>query len=544
MLVFLHCLKRKKKKNKEMISLQELKSNLEAEHKRDVRLTIIRNVLLLTVIVAVVLLIYFFAYNSAVSYFKGIADFFNPELNSSANTYMLIVAFVFLSGIAYGIYDIVRLFKRPAKIDEFIRKIEEGKVAANVFEHTVYKIIIPLIKIKLKLSPVVFMTVNFSQEIKSYKLPISPNFVPDAKTFLSGVNANDVRKAWYELYDGETTTTNETSTLNSTEEFKTFVDNELSNEINSVEKKRKKGSKVYIIFLAITIAVSAVFMLGNFFASTKSNYTQMFIIGFVAFSVVYYLILYFTKIRPSRSMALEESFDVQFKTKIFNRIIGYINPKFSYVMHGCISLPEFLEMGFFEEKQYKLSGNDQIIGKHSGVPFQLCDLQVTRKRNFSQENEAPDNVFEGQVFIAKFNKEFNGEVYIVAKNLDGKFSTKGDAGLHLDYLGEKVKLEDPEFMKMFKVYAENQLEARYILSASMMQRIKDLAKTDPKGKFMISFKNNRISVANNSHRNNFEVSMFKSISKDKQIVQFYEELCNQLRIIDDLKLNVNIWKSI
>ncbi len=527
-----------------MISLQELKNNLEAEHKRDVRLTIIRNALLLGVIIAIVVLVYFLAYNSAINYFKGLADFFNPKLNPSAKTYILVVGLVFVSGIGYAIYDIVKLFKRPAQIEEFISKIEEGKIAANVFEHTVYKIIIPLFKLKLQLSPVNFITVAFSQETKNYRLPISPSFVPDAKTFLSGVNANDVSKAWYELYDGETTTTNETSKLNSTEEFKTFVDKELASEIESVENKRKKGSKSYIIFLAIAIAMSAVFMGGNFLASTRANYTQMIIIGFIAFSVLYYLVIYFAKIRPSKNMALEENYDVQFKTKIFNRIINYINPNFKYVMHGYISLPEFLEMGFFEEKRYDLSGNDQIMGKHSGVPFQLCDLQVSRTRNFSQENESPDSVFEGQVFIAKFNKEFNNEVYIIPKNLDGKFSTKGDAGLHLDYLGEKVKLEDPEFMKMFKVYATNQLEARYILSTSMMQRIKDLAKSDPKGKFMISFKNNRISIANNSHRNNFEISMFKSISKDKQVVQFYEELCNQLRIIDDLKLNVNIWKSV
>ncbi|WP_018675347.1 DUF3137 domain-containing protein [Riemerella columbina] len=62
------------------------------------------------------------------------------------------------------------------------------------------------------------------------------------------------------------------------------------------------------------------------------------------------------------------------------------------------------------------------------------------------------------------------------------------------------------------------------------------------GKYFTSFRKNRISIANYSSKNNFEVSMFKSI-KDNMVAEFYDELRQQLQIIDDLKLNINIWKS-
>ena len=171
----------------------------------------------------------------------------------------------------------------------------------------------------------------------------------------------------------------------------------------------------------------------------------------------------------------------------------------------------------------------------------MCDLSAQRTRNFSSEKDGPDQVFYGQAFIAKFNKSFKDEVFIIPRKKKSFFNLS-DTSLHLSSFGSKVTLEDPEFMKMFDVYSDNQVEARYILSTSMMQRIKDMvSKTE--GEFYLSFRNNRISVLNNSWANRFEVSLFKSLTKDEQIIRFYEELCEQLHIIDDLKLNENIWKQ-
>ena len=39
---------------------------------------------------------------------------------------------------------------------------------------------------------------------------------------------------------------------------------------------------------------------------------------------------------------------------------------------------------------------------------------------------------------------------------------------------EKVKMEDVDFNRMFKIYAENELDAFYILTPNMMEKIKKL----------------------------------------------------------------------
>lgn len=522
----------------------ELKQLLIQAHKRDKRLTMVRYGLVTTTIAAIVVGAYFLSYGLFKAYVQGVIDFFDASKNPSANIYTIVVVAALLTGMGYIVYDLLRLGKRMQHIDAFIAKIEAGGVASHIFDQKVYKIKIWLGKITLNLYPMTQVSVAFAQETGTYKLPIPAFALPDLKTLLSGVNTADTDKAWYELYDGKTADTAARDALKPTADFEHFVDSELHEELQEVEQKRSKGKKNYYMYLIPSLLVAGAWMFFNYKMSAGDIKidSQTLMIGFVIVMVIYAAVVYLTKVLPAqrKNRPMEESFEHQYKTKVFSKMVAFINPNFKYVLHGHISLPEFLEMGFFENKQYDLDGNDQIMGKHSGVPFQLCDLSVERKRNFTSEKEGADNVFYGQVFVAKFNKSFKNDVYIVPKKMGGIFSSS-DTDLHLDYLGGKVQLEDPEFMKMFNVYAADQVEARYILTTAMMQRIKEMSLKN-KGKYLISFRNNRIAIANNSGRNNFEVSMFKSITKNKQSTQFYDELCAQLQMIDDLKLNINIWK--
>lgn len=520
------------------MTTSELKEILYQEHKRDLRLTFIGHFLVFLIALVVLALTYLYALDLAMNYFQGIADFMNGKNALITKILTALVPFIM---IGYFVVQWMRILKRPKQIEAFVTKIEEGKIAENISEYTIYKIIIPLVKIKLNLCPVNMAQVQFSRELKMFKLPIPSWAMPDLKTLLSGVDAADANKLWHELYDGETTENEAITPLKPLSTFDTFVKTELSNDLQEIDKKRGKFKFNYLYAIAMAVVFVGGFLYFQLgMASGKFNLdTTTIMIGFGIVSVLMMGISMLMQRKKPQQM--DEGHDLQFKTKVFKRMVEFINPNFKYIMHGHIGLAEFLEMGFFENKHYDLGGNDQIIGKHSGVPFQLCDLSASRTRNFSNEKDAPDEVFFGQVFIAKFNKEFKNDVYLIPKRLERFFNTD-DTSLHLEYLGEKVQLEDPEFMKLFNVYAQDQVEARYILSTNLMERIKGLIKSK-KDNYLISFRNNRISMANHSKKNNFEVSMFKSITKNNQVQEFYEELCNQLKIIDDLKLNINIWKG-
>lgn len=106
--------------------------------------------------------------------------------------------------------------------------------------------------------------------------------------------------------------------------------------------------------------------------------------------------------------------------------------------------------------------------------------------------------------------------------------------------GSLIKLEDPEFEKMFVVYGDDQIEARYILSTSLMRRIVDFKKKS-KRTIYISFVGSKIYVAVSYSRNLFEPRIFKTLLAFSPIKEYFEDLELVYGLVEDLNLNNRIW---
>ncbi len=68
------------------------------------------------------------------------------------------------------------------------------------------------------------------------------------------------------------------------------------------------------------------------------------------------------------------------------------------------------------------------------------------------------------------------------------------------------KTENPDFEKTFDVYSTDQIEARYLLSPSMMERLFALDREFNKN-ITISFRDSNILIAIPESRNHFEASI-------------------------------------
>lgn len=537
------------------MTTQDLKEGFLAEHRRDKKLTIVNYSMIgVLALVIIGLVIYFWDFVAAV--FQGSGDIFEGE-------YGWYYKFAFAAlAVGYIIFIVSRvntLNKRPQKIDELLASIDQNKLASNIDESVQYRIVLYLGKITVNLCPVNYVSVLLAGDSKIYNLPLHASYVPDLKTALSGVNVSEIEDAWNDLYvedEQQENGTQEATPIKTVDEFKKYISEELSDKIEEIDNSRKSTRRMTMICLAVGVIAVLAFIGYTQYSALTGGFTGLdmkSLLPFMIGGVVLFYIAYFVFFRPKQTKAVAEgqmdsvmaSSDFAFKTELFGKILNFASPDAKYVMHGHIGLPEFLESGMFrsENYHYSIDGNDLVIGRHSGVPYQFCDLTVLRKRGFKGKDENDDCVFYGQFFVARFNKLFSSPVYIQARNgIAGAFFNNS-IGNYTDFQGEKVELEDPEFMKMFNVYASDQIEARYILTASLMERIKELAKRT-KGEYYISFRNNKITVLNNSGKNNFEMKMSKSLMKnDNQVVvDFYQDICNQFAVIDDLKLNVKIWK--
>ena len=105
-----------------------------------------------------------------------------------------------------------------------------------------------------------------------------------------------------------------------------------------------------------------------------------------------------------------------------------------------------------------------------------------------------------------------------------------------------VKLDNPEFEKHFVVYSDDQIEARYILTHSMMKRLTDFRQKSGED-ISISFRGNNIYLAIHYNRDLFEPTVFSSLLNLQATLDYIKNLQLAISIVEELKLNENLWSK-
>ena len=106
--------------------------------------------------------------------------------------------------------------------------------------------------------------------------------------------------------------------------------------------------------------------------------------------------------------------------------------------------------------------------------------------------------------------------------------------------GELIKLENPEFESEFVVYSEDQIESRYILSPSLMEKILSFKKQTGKN-IQLSFVDSRLFVTVPYGKDLFEPKLFGDIVNFTHIQEYYADLSLVIDLIETLNLNTRIW---
>jgi hypothetical protein len=104
-------------------------------------------------------------------------------------------------------------------------------------------------------------------------------------------------------------------------------------------------------------------------------------------------------------------------------------------------------------------------------------------------------------------------------------------------------MDDPEFEKEFVVYSTNQIEARYILSHSLMKKLLAF-KHKSKHPVYISFIGTHIYMAVSYDKDLFEPSIFHSLLDYKVAMEYVKTLHLAISVVEELKLNQKLWSKV
>lgn len=222
-----------------------------------------------------------------------------------------------------------------------------------------------------------------------------------------------------------------------------------------------------------------------------------------------------------------------YKEEVVDEIIHAFCPNATYSPNNGVGEDLFRNSGLFTSPD-RYHAEDLIEGCLDQTSFICSEVHAEERRARSTKNGVQyywEDIFKGFLFIADFHKEFQGETTILRNSF---FKVKMGAS--------RVKMENPDFEKVFDVFSTNQIEARYLITPSMMERMLKLDSNFKKG-VTISFRNSTILVAIPDSKNRFEADVWSSLNDMSILKSDFSVLQSLLDIVEELNLNTRIWSK-
>lgn len=239
-------------------------------------------------------------------------------------------------------------------------------------------------------------------------------------------------------------------------------------------------------------------------------------------------------------------YKANYKSAVIPRLLQSIDHQLSHSSDKGIPSGTFVESELFRTRPDRYSTEDLIEGHYGKTFLQLAEVNAQQRETTTDSKGRTQTryvtFFDGLFLIADFHKHFHGRTFIfpdkAEKTFGGlaRFFQKAGGRRETDL----IQLEDPEFEHRFKVYATDEVEARYVLSTSMMRRILDMQARFGKD-LRIAFKESCLILAVPHRKPFLEPSTSIPATNPEQIRQMLNDLRFFLETIEELDLNTRIW---
>jgi len=318
--------------------------------------------------------------------------------------------------------------------------------------------------------------------------------------------------------------------MKSVSQLTDFYYKELYPDLQKLEEQRLKIKKRLInigILYLIVVVIIAFIIYKNFSIEVLFFYTIVALAG----------------IKLIQNYLMKD-YSVDFKDKIIAPLISAIDPNLNYRPFSHISKNDFINSKLFEKHIDRMSGNDYVHGSIDDINIQFSDLLVEKKHKDSKGREVWERVFEGLFIVSEFPKNFYGQTIILPDSAQKIFGNLIGNWLQSNNFSrdQLVKMDNISFEKEFVVYSSDQIEARYILTPSLMQKLLDYKKKT-KHPLYISFIGGKIYMAIEYNDDMFEASLFHSLLEYKIAMQYIQTLHLAIGIVEELKLNQKLWSK-
>jgi hypothetical protein len=317
------------------------------------------------------------------------------------------------------------------------------------------------------------------------------------------------------------------------EELGEFYKTELAGQLRRLERQRQ--SRVQMVLFGV--ALGAVILVGVLIVTVAAAASPLIIIGIIAAIIV----------AAAVGSIGNKSYVGNFKAAVIMPLVKFVDEALEYRPESCITEDDFIRSRIFSRKPDRYKGDDLVMGRIGVTQVAFSEVHAeykTTSHTGKTRHTEWHTIFKGLFFIGDFNKDFQRTTVVLpdyAEKLLGKW---GQALQGMTFLSDLklVKLEDQEFEREFVVYSQDQVEARYILSPGLMQRIVQFKRKTGKD-ISLSFVGSKVFLAVPHTEDLFEPKLFKTLLDFEVVRQYFEDLSIGVEVVDDLNLNTRIWSK-
>ena len=314
--------------------------------------------------------------------------------------------------------------------------------------------------------------------------------------------------------------------MRSIEELGKLYETELLPELRGLEIQRKAILGKAVAIVAVVLVLTGLAAL----VAPPAAVFALFIGGGIAAFVI---------------NSLSTGYRAEFKQDVIRAIVRFIDPGLRYEAGSCISQAEYLSSLIFRRMPDRYGGDDLVSGKLGRTDVMFSELHTEYKTE-SRDSKGHRHthwhtIFKGLFVVSDFNKRFHGTTIVLPDAAERVLGPLAHFFQNLNLgRGQLIKLDDPEFEKLFVVYGDDQIEARYILSTSLMARIAAFRKKVGRDIYL-SFTQSKMFLAISCPGEMFEPPLFRSVIGFDSVVKYFRDLQLALSIVEELNLNTRIW---
>lgn len=235
-----------------------------------------------------------------------------------------------------------------------------------------------------------------------------------------------------------------------------------------------------------------------------------------------------------------------YKREVIGEALRFLDKSLTINPDNGILEHEFVQSQLFTTEPDRYKTEDLVKGMAGKTAFYFAEVHAEYK-TVTQTKEGTktewNDIFKGIIFVADFNKNFNGVTIVRPKDFGSAFGAWFSKNLFSFSDKDVIKLENVDFDKAFITYGTDQVESRYLLTPAMMERIFKL-NNNSKYSITLSFIASRMYIGFPLDRNYFEAPIFKSLLNPELLDDDITTIKFMYDIVRELDLNTRIWGKV